>query len=259
MGLWQDVFAQRKDVSALDTEYMLVLAVEVPEHIAQMTENSNAGFCPTFYYWNLYDVNSLLNESQPSEAAPISTAGFTEDELIMLGKSDRYLAYIRSLEGYAGKPRGHYFPIELEEQIGTFEKKHSEKVKLRQRLLGLREPRGKEFLKSTSVSIPEKLRTKVLEYGNYSCLFDGRSRPEYPIHVHHIIPQRLIRQLNLNDRLFLARENLVAVCRGCNIAKSDELSKVDVRFYLEKFSDWNHPNYPLLSSLKKIRAIQDEI
>lgn len=258
VSLHGDLFVGKRDVSELDSEYHLVLASEVPETILQTTGHSNVGFTNVFYYWNFYDVNYLLKGSQPAEAVPIVRAGFSEDDLISLAKSDRYLSYIRLLERYAKQPHGHYFPVELEEQLMAFERKHSAGITLRRKLLELRAPRFDIRPDNPSAQVSEKMRNEVLKYHSYSCIFDGRTRPEFPIHVHHVIPRRLIKQLSLPELLFTARENLVASCGGCNIVKSDQLSKADVLFYLSQFSVKDHPNNALLPFIERVRAFQQD-
>ena len=258
IALYQDILAGRKDVSSLDNEYGLTLAVDIPKAVLEANGTSDRLFGVACYSWRFYDINYLLKDSKPGEAVPIGDAGFSEDDLVALGKPDQYLAYVRNLEEYAGEPKGHYFPVELEKQSMEFERKHSAKVRLRQKLLGLRSPRSRGLGDTSRPAVPEGTRNEVLQFHDYCCVFDGRTRPEFPIHVHHIIPQRLIERLSLPARLFTARENLVACCSGCNIAKSDELSKADVRFYLSKFSGEFHPNNPLLPFLQRIRDLQED-
>src|SRR5437016_10308671 len=71
VSLYRDILNVQKDVSSCDDEYSLRLAIKIPETIRRANGKSNAGFSPIFYYWNFYDVNYLLNDSQPSEAVPI--------------------------------------------------------------------------------------------------------------------------------------------------------------------------------------------
>lgn len=112
--------------------------------------------------------------------------------------------------------------------------------------------------RSAKPVVRASVHNEVLKDHEYSCIFDGRTRPKFPIDVHHVIPQRLIERLELPESLYTNRANLVACCEPCNVAKSDKLSKEDVRFYLSQFSgNPNHPNAVLVRYLKLIQSLQD--
>ena len=248
VALFQDIVTQRKDVSELDDECSLVLAI-APECI----QGSGAK-----YYWKLYDVDYMLRgASPPPNAVPIGEAGFSENDLLALATPDRYLSYIRNMETYLDIPEGHYFPKELEKQVLDFERQFNAKAKLWQKLLQLRVPRDAFPVETACETVSPKMKNAVLQFHAYSCFFDGKTRPEVPIHVHHVLPRRLIQRLSLPERLYTARENLVACCGGCNIVKSDELSKPDIQFYLKQFADPTHPNNRLIPFLENIRNLQE--
>jgi 5-methylcytosine-specific restriction endonuclease McrA len=121
--------------------------------------------------------------------------------------------------------------------------------------------RDNEFVNCSTAKIPqvpESVRNKVLQYHNYICFFDGRTRPEFVMHAHHVISKNLIKRLDLPERLFTARENLVCACSCCNTVKSADITQKDVRFYLTQFANSNHPNYPLLKFLDRIEKLQQE-
>ncbi len=256
VSLYKRLLGDAADVSELDDVSSLVLAVDIPTSILTATGKSGRGFAADCYGWNLYDVNYLLKGTKPSEAAPISEAGFTDEQLVLLAKDDSYLDYIRALEVYDGRSRGYHFPIELEQEIKTMERRMAAKGKLNKLLVGLRD--NSPAKTSPSQKVSESLRNEILQFHNYVCIFDGRCRPEFKMHVHHVIPQRLIKRLALPERLFTARENLVCACSGCNIVKSDELTQADVRFYLVQFANPKHPNHPLVKFLERFQQLQQE-
>ena len=258
VSLYQMLLTGKADISGLDDVSYLALAADVPTEIANATGKSGRGYMPVCYGWNLYDVNYLLKGSKPSEAVPISEAGFTDEQLVVLAKDDSYLKYIRALEVYHGQPKGYHFPVELEEEIKTMERKMAAKGKLNKLLVGLRESSSVSTSVSQTPKVSESLRNEVLQFNEYTCIFDGHSRPEFKMHVHHVIPQRSIKKLALPERLFTARENLVCACSGCNIVKSDELTQADVRFYLTQFSNPTHPNHLLVKFLERIHQLQSE-
>jgi hypothetical protein len=252
---YQRIYSGASDVADLDDHYSLCLAVTIPEAIAKADGATDRFFLTDHYRWNLYDVDYLLKGSRPDEAVALDRAGFDEDRLLDLAAPDRYLAYVRALEEFAGMPKGHYFSKELEEELATFERQHRASAKLRARLRGLRV----DLPQSTCAPpVTESMRHAVLQDGGYRCVFDGRGRPESSIHVHHIIPQKLIDRLGLSERLYSARENLVACCAGCNIVKSDKLTATDIKFYFEQFLDPAHPNHSVLEYLAIIRNLQQK-
>jgi hypothetical protein len=233
-----------------------MLAVDITENISDA--NNKRGFMGVDYYWNLSDVNYLLKGTKPSGAVSIEQAGFTEEQLALLAKEDSYLKYIRALEAHDSKPAGYYFAVELEDKIKSMERQMTAKGTLNRLFAGLRDNQRSNNFTSQAPKISESMRNEVLQYHDYTCIFDGRSRPEFTMHVHHVIPQRSIERFNLSERLFTARENLVSACSGCNIVKSDELSQADVRFYLAQFSNPTHPNHSLVKFLEQIRQLQQE-
>jgi 5-methylcytosine-specific restriction endonuclease McrA len=255
VSLFQALLKGEKDISVFDDESRLTLAADVPKSILNATGKSGVSFSQSNYYWHFYDIHFLLNNQQPTYAVPISEAGFSESDLADLAKPDHCLEYVRLLEEYSGNPKGHYFPVELEKKMIEIERRHNAKARLHEKLRTLRNPMTKST-KNLSPQVPKKLKNIVLQFHNYTCIFDGQTRPDFPIHVHHIIPVRQIEKLSLPVYLFTARENLVACCEGCNIAKSDELSKPDIRFYLLQFNKPDHPNYPLIPLLKQIEQLQ---
>jgi 5-methylcytosine-specific restriction endonuclease McrA len=259
ISIYQRLLAGDTDVSEIDCLYSLTLAVDIPVSIQSMTGKSGALFGVRRYGWNLYDVSYLLEDRTPSEAVPIAKAGFTKERLSRLAKNDSYLKFIRTLETYAGKNRGHYFPVELESEIRKREERLAAEGKLNRLLVDLRNgPTKMEGSKKASKAVSESARNSVLQFHDYGCIFDGKTRPEVSLHVHHVIPQNLIKRLHLPERLFTARENLVCACSGCNLAKSDAVSRADVRFYLRQFESPGHPNHPLVSILQKLEELQFE-
>ena len=258
VSICQHLLTGKADISELDEVSYLALAADVPTKIVEATGKSSRGYILVCYGWNLYDVNYLFEGTQPSEAVPISEAGFTEDQLVLLAKEDSYLRYIRTLEKHNSNPKGYYFPVELEEKIKTTERRMAAKGKLTKLLVGLRGNSSAKTPASQAPKVSASLRNEVLQFHEYSCIFDGRSRPEFKMHAHHVIPQRVIKQLALPERLFSARENLFCACSGCNIVKSDKLTQADVRFYLAQFSNPIHPNYLLIKFLEKFRELHNE-
>ena len=259
MALFQNLLLGKADISELDQVSYLALAADVPIEIANATGKSGRGYGPVCYGWNLYDVSYLLNGTMPAEAVPITEAGFTDEQLVLLAKADSYLKYIRALEIHDDRPRGYHFPVELEEEIKVMERRMAAKGKLNTLLAGLRDSSSANTSAPPAPKVSESMRNRVLQFHEYICVFDGRSRPEFKMHAHHVIPQRLIKRLALPERLFTARENLVCACSGCNIVKSDELTQADVLFCLAQFSNPSHPNHPLAKFLERIRQLQQEV
>jgi hypothetical protein len=251
------MLAGEVDVSVLDDEFSVKLAIDIPEVVREADGRSGRGLHARIYHWKFHDVNYLLKGEMPSEAVPVSEAGFFEDDLIALGTAEDFLTWIRLHERFLGEPKGYRFPVALEEKFRDFQSKNLARVKLRQKQLGLRLSGGGRSARGDPPSVPESMRNEVLKDHDYRCLFCGRGRPEFRIDVHHVFPRRLIERLDLPERLFTARENLVACCAGCNVAKSDEVSKEDVRFYLCQFARVDHANNRLVSALELLRKLQD--
>lgn len=249
---YKRIHAGALDVGVLDNQYSLTLAVNIPDDIEQANGTSNRLYVTDRYYWDYPDVIYLLQNGSPA-SVDIAEAGFDTDRLIELASPDRCLAYIRALEEFSCKPKGHYLPIHLENKLAQFERQHRGGAFLRASLRGLRVDLDPILPSST---IPETTRNAVLQYNRYQCIFDGRGRPDHHLHVHHIIPKKLIERLGLSIRLYSARENLVACCAGCNIVKSDKLTPADINFYFSQFSDSHHPNHGILAYLVKIRDLQ---
>ena len=70
----------------------------------------------------------------------------------------------------------------------------------------VRDPRGPRTARP-------KLRFEVFRRDSYSCQYCGRSAPEYPLHVDHIIPW------SKGGKTII--ENLRAACSECNLGKSN--------------------------------------
>ncbi len=247
-SLYKDIIAGEKDVSELDDEGGLKLAIDVPA-------TSYLGH-PTFYYWKLKDVCYLLDDARPAEGVPIRQAGFCEETLLALDKCDPYLPYIRDYEKCMGRPKGYYFPVEREQNLNDFEGKLFAKFNLRQRIAGLKKPKHAARKPSSGPQVSSSMRNDVLQFHQYECFFDGRKRPKVILQVHHIFTRKMIECLGLSPRLFTARENLVASCSDCNVAKSAKLSNIDVNFCLSQFSFKTHPNHALIPHLQKLRDLQ---
>lgn len=252
---FKSILEGKEDVSDMDDHGSFTLALEL--HTSVLSKTGNSGNNAS-YYWNLWDVDYLLNGTKPPSAVPISDAGFTAEQLATLAKDDSYLEYIRAYEDSLGKPKGHYFPISLEAKINAREKRLAPVRKLNKLRSGLKEEKSTKRQSGATSNIPETLRNKILQFHGYACIFDGRTRPEVDLHVHHVIPRKLIQRLSLPERLFLDRENLVCACSGCNIAKGDDVAPADVAEYLKQFRDPSHPNHPILKFVEKIKILQSE-
>lgn len=256
VALHQQLFRGEKDPSAMDSEYSFMLALELPDEILGTTGRSGAHFSPRRYFWNLYDVNYLLEGAKPAEAIPLSEVGFDEDSLLSLAKAgDRILPYIRALEEFAGHHRGYYLKPHLEDKLKEFEGKFAGKVKLSQKRSELRDFSAGSSSAEQALSPGRK--NEVLQYHGYTCFFCGKGRPEATLHVHHVIPRSWIKKISLSERLHSARENLVASCEACNLAKLDRLTRADIEFYLRQFARSNYAkNQPLIPLLKRIEELQ---
>jgi len=77
----------------------------------------------------------------------------------------------------------------------------------------------KDVLKMTQkhnknkVTVPAKLRVKVLERDNYTCQMCGAKAPDVKLHIDHIIP--------ISRGGVTEEKNLRALCRDCNLGKSN--------------------------------------
>lgn len=249
---YKRIHAGTLDVGYIDDQFSLTLGVNIPADIEKANGTSNRLYMTDRYYWDFSDVIYHIQHECPA-SVDIAEAGFDTDRLMELASPDRCLSYIRAVEEFAGRPKGHYFPIQLENQLALFERQQRGNAVLRAKLKGLRvdlDPRR------PNATVSDATRNMVLQDNCYQCIFDGRGRPDYHLHVHHIIPRKLIERLGLSKRLYSARENLVACCAGCNIVKSDKLTPADINFYFSQFGDPQHPNHGILPCLEKIRDLQ---
>jgi len=250
------IFRATQDVAELDSERSLALAIDIPESVVDATGTSDRHYQPTIYSWNLYDVNYLLRGTRPAEAVDIATLGLSNDDLLQLANNDRYLAFIRAFGKASQRPVGYYFPISLEKDLRKLEEQTTAQANLRRKLLRLK--RAPAVRACACVRPTQKVRNEVLRFHEYTCIFDGKARSDCAIDVHHVIPRRLIQRLHLPESLLTARENLVAACTGCNVAKSDELHPTDVTFYLRQFASFDHPNHALVPLLRRIQLLQSK-
>ncbi|MBV9659252.1 MAG: HNH endonuclease, partial [Verrucomicrobia bacterium] len=252
---YSGILNSNQDVAELDSPYSLVLAVEIPDGVGEATGTSNRSYMPTIYSWKLYDVVYFLKGTKPAEAVNISELGLSSDDLLQLASGDRYLAFVRAFEKASQQPAGHYFSTSLEKQLRALEDQTDAQAMLQRKLLTLK--RTPATRRSSSPQVRAKIRNEVLQFHNYTCIFDGRTRPEVAMHAHHVIPRRVIERLHLPKSLLTARENLVAACIDCNGAKSDELNPKDIAFYLGQFAAADHPNHTLISLLQQIQRLQE--
>lgn len=252
----KEVLNLKKDIAELDS-HSLFLAADIPDTINEATGQSRQPYSLKIYTWKLADVEYLLKGIRPAEAIEIRRIGLSSDDLLHLASNTRYLSFIRDYEKGSLQSEGHYFPLSLEKKLRVIEDQTAAQVSFRKKLLALKRTPGPRI--SSSPQVTEKIRNKVLQYHNYACIFDGKTRPDFAIHVHHVIPRKLIERLHLPESLFTARENLVASCSGCNITKSDELNPKDIAFYISQFSSLEHPNNALVSYLRKIQELQRQI
>jgi len=109
---------------------------------------------------------------------------------------------------------------------------------------------------SSQNDINPKLRSEILRRDNYKCVFCGRSSSVAILQVDHIIPRSLIKRLCLSEKLNKEKFNLCTACDKCNVAKKDFIQSEDIEHYFQAFTDINHPNYPILEYLQKIKDLQ---
>ena len=241
----QAVAAGNACVSELERPTEIIVKAEFPGDISSYTEESDfdtrKGIAWRAYCWKTYDVECLLRSTQPAEAVSLGDAGIEEEYLESLAAPTSCIPFLEdTVEIYQNESGRNGYILKGQRKRAIQER---ERILLAQKRLEDRKRsphQSRRANRSPSASpgprITKKLRHKILlDYGQ-RCISCGKDSSIIAIEVDHIIPRNLIKNLNLDDKLHTAPENLAAMCIDCNRGKSGRLTKGDIQFYLQKFS-----------------------
>ncbi len=251
----QRVVAGDTCLSEFERLHWLIVKAEIPDDLSALDGTSGTRIEWRYFYWKLWDVESLVTNSRPAEAVDLGDAaidiGFLKAKGRALPKS--CLPMLRQTQimmngGYELRP-------DVEAAIDEKEKPLLASIRLSKM-----KPSGLANTGPTkphhNSPIPPKLRKRVLRRDGYRCVFCGKGSTYTPLEVDHIIPRGLIRKLDLDSTLHDSAKNLCTTCFSCNRGKSDNLAREDVDYYRNVFSDPQHPNHSLLPYLMNISDMQ---
>ncbi len=261
----QSVVAGDACISSLERDYMLFVKAEFPDDILTRDGSSDDVIIWGVFYWKLWDAESLVKDSRPTEAISYEDAGIDADYLDSLAHLTSCLPMLRETQTLFESDNGKYKGYELKPKrvaaIKEIEKQLFASIKLQKMKQGMTKRKPTTTPKSTKTSgnpqVSPKLRSEILQKNNYRCVFCGNGASDgAKLEVDHIIPRSLIKKLHLDSALHMDPKNLCVTCFSCNRGKSDNLATEDIEYYRNTFSNPEHPNYGLLPYLKKISELQ---
>ena len=261
----QSVAAGDACVSKLEWSHTFFVKAELPDDIATRDGSSDTVIKWRVFYWKLWDAQSLVKDSRPTEAISYEDAGIDADYLDSLAHPTSCLSMLRQtqnlFESDNGRSKGYELKSGMVAAIKEIEKPLIASVKLRTIKQGMKLRKPTTTSQSTKTSsepqLSPKLRNEILQKNNYRCMFCGNGVSDGArLEVHHIISRSLINKLHLDPTLLKNPKNLCAACFSCNRGKSDNLTTKDIEFYLNAFSKPEHPNHGLLRYLRKISELQ---
>lgn len=248
-------------VSELDAPDAMTLAWQIPssEELAKSVERCrsrpNATISYTTYGWYWSDIVRFLrgigsaNYKQVVDCPDLSRA-----KIRALAANLSIIDFLHYAAEAAQEPSLR--PTKSEEAKIKQEEKRLfalQKLTAKQRKLP---PAGKVTRVPREFSVSSSIKNRVLANHKSCCFFSGISSLKAELHIHHIIPCRVIELLRLSRSLFTAEFNLVPMCADLNLAKSANLSPEDVALCLERFAAPSHPNHGLVKYLRLIQQMQ---
>jgi len=245
----QEVISGKRCVSDIEDTYKrFCISAEYPEDVMDLTGRSGKSVIinQKTYFWLKYHPLTLIGVDIPHEFNKLEEAGITDEIInnISINKS-----CIPILKDYS-----------IYKEIPGFSKESCKKIKEKEeKLFALRrltdtKCKRKTRNKHTSRSIiTPSLRMEILLRDKMKCQFCGE---DDQLQVHHIIPVSIIEKLGLHNRLNTTKENLITICRNCNVGLSDKLNKETIDIYIGEFKNKNHPNYDICGMLNKIKELQ---
>jgi hypothetical protein len=255
----QLVASGKECVSSLEASTQLILKADLPDNILSLVATSGDVVKWSYWYWKAWDVEYLIKRGQPAEAVPIEGAGISAPFLDSIIDQRSCIPFLENVEILLteGSKQGYVLANEIRQGIQEREARLLATLRIAA-LKGLPSS-GKRPSETHSESpVPIKTRERVLRRDNYRCIFCGATADRMKLEVNHIVPRSLIRKLNLSKLLFLEEMNLCTTCWPCNRSKSDTLHREDIQFYLQSFSNPNHPNnavVPFLEAIMKLQAL----
>ena len=228
---------------------------ELLECVERCRHRDNATISYRALYWRLSDVVHLLRGGGSASYSQISDISELDRAQIRGLASPRSIIPLLRYAAEAAK-QPELFPTKAEEErIRIAEKRIFAGLKL--------EAEKRKFLRTqrtsrdARVALSPSVVSRVLANHQSCCFFSGCSSQDTRLHIHHIIPCRIIELLRLPRELFTAEFNLVPVCQDLNLAKSATLTKEDVALYLKRFAEPSHPNHRVLEYLKSVEHLQN--
>lgn len=254
----QNVAAGHTCVSTLESPHQLIVKVSFPGDLLSRDGTTGKVIQWRFYYWKLWDAESLVTGLRPAEAVHPINAGIDHASIDSLAHPTSCLPLLRTTKDAldSGYRKGYELDAKTAKDIERVEKK----LIARTKLTAMKQLRP---LKKASVPKPSndpqlsaRQRDAVLRRDKYRCVFCGQDASMTAIEVNHIVPRNVINKLQLDPSLHTAEVNLCVTCFKCNRGKSDSLAAEDIEFYCNAFSSSEHPNHDVLPHLKKISELQ---
>lgn len=248
-------------ISELDAPDVMTLAWQIPssEEIAKSVErfrrHPTATISYTTYGWYWSDILRFPRGIDSSNYQRIADRPeLSRAKIRALSTNVSILDFLHYAAEAAQDPKQHPTKIEAiqikqeETRLFALLKLADKQRKLTPVKKANREPR--EFV------VSPRIKERVLAHHQSRCLFSGISSLKAELHIHHIIPCRVIELLRLPKALYTAEFNLVPVSADLNLAKSANLSPEDVAKCLEWFAAPSHPNHGLVKYLRLIQQMQ---
>ena len=259
----QAVAAGKACVSELERPTEIIVKAEFPDDISSETieESDFHTIDWRAYCWKTYDVECLFKSTQPAEAVSLGDAGIEEEYLESLADPISCIPSLKdTVEIYQNESgyNGYTLKGQRECEIKERERVLIASKRLEDRKRSPRQSRRANRSPSASQGprITPVLRYSILQRDGWRCISCGKNSSVTEIEVDHIIPRNLVKNLNIDEKLHAAQENLAAMCTDCNHGKSGRLTKEDINFYLQKFADPTHPNHGILRYLSQIGRLQ---
>lgn len=246
-------------ISSMEGASSIRLKCVFPDDILDRKGTSNDLLEWKEYYWRLYDVECMVSKRYPHEAVTFKEAGISQSYVDQIVNRTSCIPLLRHVEIMESDwKHGYRLEPKMIDAIQIIEAKLFAEYDL-QCAKGTRKATRLMLSTPKRKSISAKLRNRVLSLDHYRCIFCGQGQDAGPLEVNHIIPVSLISRLNLDRALIDADWNLCTACFSCNRAKSDELTKEDIEYYLSRFLAPMHRNHQVSSYLKSIKDMQGYI
>jgi 5-methylcytosine-specific restriction endonuclease McrA len=242
-------------LSANENSHELRILDVFPDNIIDLEGCSGEIIEWHYYFWKIYDVESLYTDRLPGEAVEISSLPIVINQIEELGITKSCIPLLKNTEkrfNYSDYDQGKRY--ELGSDLLSKIKVREDRLFAIQKASTLKTQRNRTTQRKP---LSPSQKRSILERDNFKCIFCGKSSQNTTLEVDHAIPLSLIKRLDLDKSLEYADFNLSTTCSECNKGKSDFLSRQTISYYMDMFKMDSHPNHDLIEYLNVIKDIQN--